>query len=620
MAKSIANKTEKGIVTLDNKFLSFILPYSFWLVALSALLLYANTLGHGFILDDSLVITQNEAVKNGLGGMKEIFSKDFIIGKSPNQEGAPIVQGGRYRPLSVAFFAIVYQVFGNNPFPFHLFQILFYALTCTIFLLVLRKYLTYFHKEATDTIALLSALLFVFHPVHTEVVCNVKSLDEIFALLFSLLSWYMALRYTETKKSFHLFLTFIAFLAASFSKENSVTYLPGILLSVFFIPEKKGRDVLLKIAGILIGAFLIYFTIRGYVMGWKAGTPSLDLMNNPFILYDGLQWVHMTFGQKFMTIMLGLGKYLQLLLVPITLSSDYYPRQIPIGAANNPFVWISLLLWISLVYFTIRQWRQNNLPFVLGMLLFCMPLLLVSNLFFPVGTNIAERFLFMPTAGIAIAAAWLIYSNWSFAQYAPTLGIVLCLWAIRVISRNPDYVSNEVLSSFDVQVTPNSAKMQNMRGGLLLKEGNQKKDLSLVNQAIEHYRLALKIHPTYPEALYGRGSAYLLKNDIENAYNDLNAAYQLVPYRDDVRNNYLLVTRTLVERMVNQGKDLPKAQIMLNEVLMAFPNDPNGLLTQVRIHVLNNQTELAKSTASQLRAAGTTPEIDSLLNVLGINK
>jgi hypothetical protein len=152
---------------------------------LLAVLLYANTLTHGFVQDDAIVITDNMFTTQGVKGIPGILTKDTFFGFFKVEGKETLVSGGRYRPLTLVVFALLYEVFGLDPFPYHLLTVLLYALTCVllyrVLLLLLRE-----HSGLGAGVAWMATLLFTVHPIHTEVVANIKGCDEIVALLGSL--------------------------------------------------------------------------------------------------------------------------------------------------------------------------------------------------------------------------------------------------------------------------------------------------------------------------------------------------------------------------------------------------------------------------------------------------
>src|SRR6187431_282072 len=108
-------------------------------IAILAFILYSNSLTNGFVLDDSLVITQNNFTNKGVSGIGDILSHDTFQGYYGLSSDQLKITGGRYRPLSIICFAILYQLSGANPFVFHLWNVLLYAICCGFLYRVLRR-------------------------------------------------------------------------------------------------------------------------------------------------------------------------------------------------------------------------------------------------------------------------------------------------------------------------------------------------------------------------------------------------------------------------------------------------------------------------------------------------
>ena len=79
----------------------------------------------------------------------------------------------------------------------HLVNVLLYGVCCGLLFLILVRILP--RRDAF--LPLLTTLLFVAHPIHTEVVANIKSRDEILALLASLASLGLCIRAIDTKRT-----------------------------------------------------------------------------------------------------------------------------------------------------------------------------------------------------------------------------------------------------------------------------------------------------------------------------------------------------------------------------------------------------------------------------------
>jgi protein O-mannosyl-transferase len=149
----------------------YIEKWWFWILA--SFLLYANTLKHEYVIDDLIVVTNNRLTQEGVSAIPEIFSHSYLYGYDGREDES-------YRPLTLTSFAIERSLFDADPFFSHLIQVLLYGLT----ILVLFRLLTQIFESTNLKWAFAVAFLFMLHPIHTEVVANVKSRDELFCALF----------------------------------------------------------------------------------------------------------------------------------------------------------------------------------------------------------------------------------------------------------------------------------------------------------------------------------------------------------------------------------------------------------------------------------------------------
>ena len=151
------------------------------ILAAIAAILYLPSLGHGFVLDDPLVTTLNAYVQKGFAGLGDIFTHSYRAGSSVSTDSEYM-----YRPLSVAMFAIEWGIAPKTAGIHHFMNVLWYALSVGLLFLTLRKML----GERFALLAFGASLLFAVHPLHTEVVANIKSRDEIMSFFFSALTLY----------------------------------------------------------------------------------------------------------------------------------------------------------------------------------------------------------------------------------------------------------------------------------------------------------------------------------------------------------------------------------------------------------------------------------------------
>ncbi|WP_317163109.1 tetratricopeptide repeat protein [Rudanella paleaurantiibacter] len=185
-------------------------PVAWWppvVLALVGFLLYVNTFNHGYALDDIAAISQNLFVKAGLKGIPDLLRTEFWHFSN--------ISLGYYRPLSLITFAIEHEFAGSNSGLNHQINTILYAIIGLVLGMLLQKWFVQPAKQTADGLttegsqpnrtgqiitALLIGLIFIAHPVHTEIVANIKGRDEILSFLFISLMLLFHWRYLETNR------------------------------------------------------------------------------------------------------------------------------------------------------------------------------------------------------------------------------------------------------------------------------------------------------------------------------------------------------------------------------------------------------------------------------------
>ena len=91
--------------------------------------------------------------------------------------------------------------------------------------------------------AFIAALLFAVHPLHTEVVANIKSSDEMLSFLFAFLAMNVFLKYSQSGKITQLLVGGLCIFLAYLSKETVITFLVIIPLVFFFYRSENKKQV-----------------------------------------------------------------------------------------------------------------------------------------------------------------------------------------------------------------------------------------------------------------------------------------------------------------------------------------------------------------------------------------
>jgi len=507
------------------------------IIAVFSFILYANTLRHEYVLDDNSVIKENLMTQGGVSSLKQIFSSAY-------RAGYPNAENNLYRPLSKAMFAVEWQLSPDNPHIHHFVNVLLYAIVCVLLVIVLSRW-----TKINVYVLFITALLFAAHPIHTEVVANIKSRDEILTMLFLLLSLNAALNYLRDQKAPSLIAYLFCFFLALLSKESAIVFIAIVPLFIYFFTEfplKKNLQLTFAAAGIAV----IYLLIHKSVIG-SIGLSNIPAIDNSLLVTDNV------FLQKATAIMI-MGRYLLLLIFPHPLSSDYSFNTIPIvSGAGDPAFLAALLIHVFLLIYAIKKLREKHL-LSFCILFYLVSMSIASNIFMTIGTHLAERLLFLPSVAYCLALSYLVCKlfkiniaermagfNPFFRTAKPYVFItaaLLLFFSFKTMARNKDWKSNGVLFEKDMQTVPNSAHMLMYYTDYLLKKENLDKLSPEARQAQlikakGYIEKALKIYELFPDAHYLSGRAHYELKDYESAYREYFRALSLNPGKAMYHNN-----------------------------------------------------------------------------------
>jgi protein O-mannosyl-transferase len=547
--------------------------YLKWLVFAFAVLLYADTLDLKYTLDDSLMITENTFTKKGVSGIKDIFTNDAFVGFLGKNNLLP---GGRYRPLSQVMFAVEKQLFGFNPFIGHLLNVLLYALACMLLYVILQKlFNSYTSNIWFLSMAFVTALLFTAHPLHTEVVANIKGRDEILCLLFSLTCVYLSLLYIERQKIYLLILVLPAFFLAILSKENALTFLAAIPLLLYMFTKAKPKDYLLVLSPLVI-AIVLYFILRMQMIGARIeNSSSQELLNDPFIGAG--------FASKYATIFYTWLKYLILLIFPYSLTHDYYPKQIPIIGFDDFRAILPLLIYGAMLVFAILKLKSRNI-ISFAILFFLITFSIVSNFVFDIGTFMNERFMFTALLGFCVFIGWFITvylkkkikNPENYRKTATTVLVILLLaYSAKTVSRNRVWMDDFTLFTTDVKVSTNSTKCNTSAGGRLLEKADSTKNelqkKQYLKQAFGYLRKAIEIYPHNVNAWILLGNANIKMEDYAASRECFVNCLKINSHQPQALNNLLYLAQ-----ITSKNKQFSEAIADCKLLIQYKPNVPEN--------------------------------------------
>ncbi len=343
----------------------------------------------------------------------------------------------------------------------HFNNMLFFVMTILLLYYLLK---TYLFKNNPD-LSFLAALLFCIHPIHTEVVANMKSRDEIFSLIFIALTFIFCFRYIEHKRIIDAALAGLMTLLALFSKEYAFTLLALIPLTVYiYHPEKMnfktfefwgllallivavyfiGRvkliaekdpqhhKVLLKnLSSIFVFSVLIFAAISFFISKKEfrkgSGTALFACIGIAFMVYIAMRFYAVNLStkteeseilnnpyllaspiEKVATKIFVLLKYMALLFFPHPLSSDYSFNTILYRKLSSWDVWLSFIVHLGLAWLTVRLFFKRH-PLSFAMLFYFANLAMIGNIFIDIGATMGERLIYHSSLGFVMVIAWLL--------------------------------------------------------------------------------------------------------------------------------------------------------------------------------------------------------------------
>ena len=511
-------------------------------IILFAFILYGNTIQNNYSIDDDFVTNANPLIQKGVKGIGDIFTSRYMQKKQGQIFG--------YRPVTKSFYAVEYQLFGLNPHISHLINILIYALTGVFLFFLLKKLL----KNYNTLFPLAVTLLFLAHPIHTEVVCSLKNREEMLSFLFSLIALYLFVKYTENQKITNILLGLLSFIIAYLSKKNAFTFAIIIPLVIYFFTNASLKKTIIIFALLATTVIIVIFVPRLYLL---PNDSQIFFWQNPLIDEKNIL-------NRISTGLYVLLFYLRLLIFPHPLRFYYGYDMLPVTNWSNVWVIISFVFYLSIFIYAIINFKKKHiLSFTI--LYYLLTISVFSNILVLVTGIVGERLVYFSSLGFCIILAYLLFKIFKIdgqKKYVPVksqyklvcvLLIILIPYTIKTICRNRNWKDEITLYSHDIKYLKNSVKANGLYAGALMM--NAEKNIVKLNQdiqnrtknnieteqarkqikqdvelSIKHFKQALKTYPRTDIYLFNSlGTVYL------NYYKDYDTA--LLYFKKSIKAN-----------------------------------------------------------------------------------
>lgn len=428
--------------------------------------IYANVLSGEFVWDDRALFEEHfdvwkfENIRQLLTSQDNLFEDRYT---------------GYYRPFPNLTFLLDRYLWGQNPFGYHLTNIVFHSLST---LCVYWLALILFQRRG---LAFLGALCFAWHPVHCEDVAWINGRNNVLSSFFYLLSFALYLKFTKKEKQWLAYygLSLFAFLLSMFSKEYALTF-PFIIACYEYClgqghPKQRILNIGYRIAP-YIAIIFSYLAVRSMVL------PAY-----------GVKFMHWeTFWMRVLTVPKTLAIYFRLLVIPANLTAHYETTLV--SSILDPELWlpVGIVLCLGcLLYYTYHCSKASflMLAWVVLTLIPVLNLIPLSD----IGAFVSERYLYLPSAGFCIIAgrlpaqpwsAWRVRTQKLVLAFSVLCGCLLLQWyAFGTLNRNLAWRSEVVLWRDAIEQNPKSYRPYFNLAVAYRNDGKYKDSLKMFEKA-----------------------------------------------------------------------------------------------------------------------------------------
>jgi len=332
--------------------------------------------------DEWMVVTNPYLTKYDLGTLYEVVFKPF---------------SGQYSPVNTLLYMGIVGVFGFNSLVFHLVCLALHIVnTFLVFrfvgALVSQKGHAGFTEMHVFWVSASVALLFGISPLQIESVSWISASKILLSSLFFLLSCIKFLTFTSTKNKTALLLSFLFFVLALGSKEQSVV-LPVILLCILWHLGKSRKYYL----------WLIPF----FALSVLSGVLSLAVQDDGFSTL--LTNSYYPLYQRIVLSCYAVTQYIVKILLPVR-QWMFYKFPMEPGEALPFFYYIYPLVDVVLLYFVYRLFRSGKYDYILfGLAFFIVNIFLTVHVV-PLGREslMADRYTYLSLIGVFFALSMYV--------------------------------------------------------------------------------------------------------------------------------------------------------------------------------------------------------------------
>lgn len=373
----------------QSRFLSAAVPLV--MLATVTLLAYANAWPNSLVLDDK-----------GFAGPRHPHALDSIVNIfTTDLWAAHGSHSGLYRPLLTLSLSLETRLFGAWLPGYHLSNIFQHLLVTWLLYGFIRHLLRRKNsaQHATSNLcALLAALIFAVHPVHTEAVDSIFNRSEIQVALFGIAGLWWLFHYLYKRPAVAWFGLGITYFLGLLCKESAIV-LPALAVAlILFFDADDFNARIRKCLPVfwLVLPLAIYLFMRTTALGHGTGGESTGI---PHALFSMLLPDFKTVQEAAAVV----GQSLKVMVWPYPLHL-YYARPSMLMSV------VYIVLQLGLIVVSLVQIKRKHYGFAAGLAFFYIAFLPASRIFIvgEFAPHFAERYVYFPSIGLTISLAFAL--------------------------------------------------------------------------------------------------------------------------------------------------------------------------------------------------------------------
>ncbi len=475
---------------------------------------------HEFLnYDDNVYITENAQVKGGLTLKGSIWA--FTTTHAAN-----------WHPFTWLSHMLDCDLYGLAPGGHHLTSVLFHMVNALLLFFILHR------MTKALWVSGFVAALFAFHPLHVESVAWVAERKDVLCTFFWMLTLGAYLYYVEGPGVGRYSLV-VSFFVLGLLAKPMVGTLPFVLLLIDYWPLRRFRSGPSKDETDSKGPSQMDFRKRKFsALGLFSEKIPLFVLSaaSSIVTYlaqqkgGGLKSIEAyPLATRVVNAMVSYAGYIRKLVWPEGMAFFYpYPETFPIWEVVG-----SILLLSCISFLVVRYARKN--PFLLvGWLWYLGTLVPVIGLIQVGNQAMADRYTYIPLVGLFIMVGMgfpCLLGRWRYRKVflGASMGLTLLLLMIITRLQIDHWRNNFTLFEHALQVTSDNFLAHNNLGVAVAEQGK-------IEEAIAHYREAIRIKPNYLDAHYNLGVNLTKQGRYEEAMDHYREALRISPHDAETHN------------------------------------------------------------------------------------